>query len=82
MLKKYCHQYKTCKLIAQALKEKKKKKNIDSKEEDTTYCLACRDYTGNVGSKRVTMTNKVIREKPRCDECMSGKSRFLKQRPD
>ena len=24
-----------------------------------TYCLACREHTGNIGSKRVTMTNQV-----------------------
>ena len=28
-----------------------------------TYCLACKEHTGNIGSKRITMTNKVIRDK-------------------
>ena len=28
-----------------------------------TYCLACREHTNNIGSKRVTMTNKVVRNK-------------------
>ena len=23
-----------------------------------TYCLACREHTGNIGSRKVTMTNK------------------------
>ena len=27
-----------------------------------TYCLSCRKHTDNIGSKKVTMTNKVIRE--------------------
>ena len=47
--------------IVQIVK-KKKKNNISSKEEGTTYCLGCRDYTHNIGPKKVTMTNKVIRE--------------------
>ena len=34
---------------------------------------------GSIGSKRVTMTNKVIRDKSRCAECFSDKSRFMKQ---
>ena len=25
------------------------------------HCLACREHADNIGSKRVTMTNKVIR---------------------
>ena len=33
-----------------------------------------------MGSKKVTMTNKVIREKSRCASCMSNKSRFWKQK--
>ena len=28
-----------------------------------TYCLACREHTGNIGSRKVTMKNKVIRYK-------------------
>ena len=26
-----------------------------------TYCLPCREHRNNIGSKRITMTNKVIR---------------------
>ena len=44
-----------------------------------TYCLACREHTGSIGSKKVTMTNKVIREESRCAQCFSDKSRFMKQ---
>ena len=44
-----------------------------------TYCLACREHTNNISSKKVTMTNKVIRDKSRCGESLSDKSRFLKQ---
>ena len=25
-----------------------------------TFCLACREHTGNIDSKKITMTNKVI----------------------
>ena len=31
-----------------------------------TYCLTCREHKTNIGSKTVTMTNKVIRDKSRC----------------
>ena len=44
-----------------------------------TYSLSCRRHTGNIGSKRVTMRNKVIRNKSRCANCMSDKSISLKQ---
>ena len=47
-----------------------------------TYCLACREHTNNIGSKRITMTNKVIRDKPRSAQCLSDKSRFMKQKHD
>ena len=47
-----------------------------------TYCLACRKHTNNIASRKVTMTNKVIREKSRCSECLPDKSRFLKQKPN
>ena len=42
-----------------------------------TYCLACRKHTNN---RKVTMTNKMVRDKSKCDECLSDKSRFLKQK--
>ena len=45
-----------------------------------TYYLPCREHTDNIGSKRVSMTNKVIREKSRCAQCLSDKSRFMKQK--
>ena len=45
-----------------------------------TYCLACREHTDNIVSKRVTMTNKVIRDKSRCFQCLSDKKRFMKQK--
>ena len=46
-----------------------------------TCCLGCRKHTNNIGSKRITMTNKVIRDKSRCSPCFSDKSRFMKQKP-
>ena len=45
-----------------------------------TYCLACRKHTNNIASRKVTMTNKVVRGKSRCSECFSDKSIFLKQK--
>ena len=42
------------------------------------YCLACRKHTNNIGSK--TVINKVISDKPRCSECLSDKSQFMKQK--
>ena len=45
-----------------------------------TYCLSFKKHPNNIGSKRVTMRNKVIRDKSRCANCMSDKSRFVKQR--
>ena len=45
-----------------------------------TYCLARRKHTNNIASRKVTMTNKVIRDKSRCNECLSDKSRFMKQK--
>ena len=46
------------------------------------YCLACRKHTGNIGSKRITMTNKVIKDKSRCAQCFSDKSRLMKHKRD
>ena len=47
-----------------------------------TYCLACRKHANNIASRKVRMTNKVIRDKSRCSECLSDKSKFLKQKPN
>ena len=45
-----------------------------------TYCLACRKHTNSIASRKVTMTNKVIRDKSRCIDCLADKSRFMKQK--
>ena len=42
-----------------------------------TYYLSCSEHTDNIGSKRVTMTNKLIRDKSRCANCLSDQSRFM-----
>ena len=42
-----------------------------------TYCSACREHTGNIGSKKVTMINKVIRDKSRGAQCLSDKSTIM-----
>ena len=45
-----------------------------------TYCLVCRKNSDNISSKKVAMTvaSKVIRDKSKCTDYMSNKSRFLK----
>ena len=45
-----------------------------------THCLACRKHTNNIAPRNVSMANKVIRNKSRCSECFSDKSRFVKQK--
>ena len=45
-----------------------------------THCLSRRKYTGNFSPQRVTITNKVIRQKSRCSTCVARKSRFEKQK--
>ena len=45
-----------------------------------TFCLSCRKHADNIGSKKVIMTNKVIREKSKCANFVDKKSRFLKQK--
>ena len=45
-----------------------------------TYCLTCKKHNDNFGSKNISMTNKVIRNKSRCGECLNDKSRFMKQK--
>ena len=45
-----------------------------------TYCLACKKHTNNIASRKVTMKNKVIREKSGFSECLSDTSRFMKQK--
>ena len=44
-----------------------------------TYYLSCREHTSNIGSKRVTVTNRVIRDKSRCANCLSNKSQLMAQ---
>ena len=43
-----------------------------------TYCLSYRKHVGNIGSKKVIIKNKVIRQKSRCANCMSDKSKLFK----
>ena len=45
-----------------------------------TFYVGCKKQTDNVSLKKVIMRNKVIRDKSRCANCMSNKSRFLKQK--
>ena len=56
------------------------KKILPSLQNMQTYCLGWKKHTDNIGSKKVTMKNKVIREKSGCANCMSDKSRFLKNK--
>ena len=45
-----------------------------------TYCLSCQKHTDNIGSKKVIMTNKVVRQAAKCANYVVEKSRFLKQK--
>ena len=45
-----------------------------------TYWLSCRKHTDNIGSKKVIMKKKVIRQASKCINCVAKKSRFLKQK--
>ena len=45
-----------------------------------TYCLAYRGHTGNIGLRKITMANKVIRDKSRCAQCLSDRPKFMKQK--
>ena len=40
-----------------------------------TSCFSCRKHTDNACSKKVTVTNKLIREKLRCANCVAEKLR-------
>ena len=44
------------------------------------YCLSCKKHTDNIGSKKVIVRNKVIRQKSRCANCAAENSRFLKHK--
>ena len=44
------------------------------------YYLSCRKHTDNIGSKKVIMLNRAIRQTSRCANCAVEKSRFLKQK--
>ena len=44
-----------------------------------TYCLSCKKYTDNIGSKKVIMANKIIGQGSKCANCAAEESRFLKQ---
>ena len=45
------------------------------KEIGIMYCLGCEDYTGNVKTQKVKITNKMLIDKPNCIVCRSSKSR-------
>ena len=42
-----------------------------------TYCLSCREHINSIGSKRVTMTNKVVEYKT--NQFLSDKLQFMEQ---
>ena len=45
-----------------------------------TYCLKSNNNAKNIGLRKVTMTNQVIKAKSKCATRMANKSRFLKQK--
>ena len=58
----------------------KKKTNVSSKY--MAYCLSGKKHTNNMISRNLTMKNNVLRQKSMYSECLSEKSRFLKQKSD
>ena len=62
------------------IKDSIKKNNNNTGSISSTYCLGCEKHTNSVASRSVTVTNKVLRQKSRSSECLSDKSRFLKQK--
>ena len=38
-----------------------------------TYCLSCKKHTDNIGSNKVIMTIKVIRQASKCANCVAEK---------
>ena len=56
------------------------KKILPSLQNLQNHCLSCRKHTANLGSKKVIMKNKKVRQKSRCANCMVDKSKFLKQK--
>ena len=44
-----------------------------------TYFLSCKNHADNIGSKKVTMTKKIIREASRCANCIADESRLIKK---
>ena len=57
-----------------------KRNNISSKS--MTYCLSCKKHTNIMASRRVTVTNKVLRQNSKCSTGFFNKTRFLKQIPN
>ena len=45
-----------------------------------TFCFSCKKHADNIDSKKVIMTNKVIKQASKCARCVAEKSRFLKQK--
>ena len=45
-----------------------------------TYWVSCKKLTDSIDSKKVIMTNKVVRGKSRSANFMDDKSKFLKQK--
>ena len=44
------------------------------------YCLGCEDYTGNVKTQKVKITNKVLIDKPNCIVCRSRLKNKIKSK--
>ena len=44
------------------------------------YCLSFKKHTDKIGSIKVIMTNKVVRQSSKCAHCAAEKSKFLTQK--
>ena len=47
-----------------------------------TYWLSCRKHTDNIGSKKVIMKKKVIRQASKCINCGAIKIKVFKIKPN
>ena len=44
-----------------------------------TYCSSCKKHIDYIGSKKLIMTNPIVRHASKCANCVAEKSIFLKQ---
>ena len=79
LLNIFYHHYKVWRKLILFKLQENKRNNTSSKY--MTYCLSCKKHTNNMASRSVTMTNEVLRQKPKFSVSLSDKSIFLNKKP-